>query len=211
MYPQQNPDRAPLWRYTTSRMAINRNTVELLISNRSFKGAKRGWRSIDIWVYYCVKWEDFDKYKNFNLNDLRGEGCVDEKCEVQHPEQNATSSEKTGASRRTGHCPLSCLIFSSCALIRALSERATEITNACFTWWDFTTTQGSRLSTLSTCKIVRPKSGALLPILVKFTLWASFWYHIVLLILRTRTLDQCLQPIIQVLSQVSVIRCFRVK
>jgi len=48
MYPQQNPDRAPLWRYNTSRLAINRNTVELIISNLTFTGAKRGWRYIDI-------------------------------------------------------------------------------------------------------------------------------------------------------------------
>ena len=131
------------------------------------------------------------------------DGCGDEKYKVQHPEQYATSSEKTGTSRHTGHCPLSCLIFSSCALSRALLGRTRRITNSCFAWCDFTTSRGSRLSTLS--KIVGPKSGALLSILVKFTLWASCSYPIVLKILRTEDFDQCLQPTIQVLRNESTL------
>jgi len=128
------------------------------------------------------------------------------RCNIQNRRQR---HQRKPTRHGRGHCPLSCLIFSSCALSRALLERATEITNVCFTWWDFTTTRGSRLSTLS--KIVGPISGALLPRLVKFTLLASFLYPIVLRLLRTKNLGQCLQPTIQVLSHVRFVHCFGMK
>jgi hypothetical protein len=83
--------------------------------------------------------------------------------QAPEPTRPATSSEKTGTSRHTGHCPHSCLICSNCAL----SERATEITDVRLYVaaggfnYGFTTTECSYVSWVSLLsKLVGLKSEA---------------------------------------------------